>query len=95
MNDSENRIPLHFTKPFRAQKRPYVVDVWEVTKFNKMPEWAAHFCAFDEDQLVVCTLEGVMKCKIGDFLIKGIVDEVYPCRRDIFLDTYEVVLDDE
>ncbi len=87
-------IPLHLTKPFRAQKRPYVVDVWEVNRFNKMPDWATG-CIFEDDELIVCTLEGVMRCKIGDFLIKGIVNEIYPCRRDIFLETYEVVLEDE
>ena len=37
------------------------------------------------------TLEGDHKCLVGDFIIKGIVGEFYPCRGDIFEKTYEKV----
>lgn len=37
------------------------------------------------------TLEGVMKAKEGDWIIKGVNDEFYPCANDIFLKTYEEV----
>ena len=33
---------------------------------------------------IVETLEGNMKANIGDYLIKGINKEIYPCRKDIF-----------
>jgi len=36
------------------------------------------------------TLEGVMTAQIGDFIIKGIKGEIYPCKPDIFEATYEV-----
>lgn len=35
------------------------------------------------------TLEGTMKCDIHDYIIQGVDGELYPCRRDIFLKTYE------
>lgn len=35
------------------------------------------------------TLEGVMIGQEGDWLIKGVSDEVYPCKPDIFEATYE------
>ena len=44
---------------------------------------------------VVCmeikTLEGNYKCSIGDYIIKGVQGEFYPCKPDIFMQTYERV----
>ena len=37
------------------------------------------------------TLEGNMKANIGDYIIKGINGEFYPCKPDIFDKTYEKV----
>jgi len=37
------------------------------------------------------TLEGVMKASVGDYIIKGIKGEFYPCKPDIFHATYEPV----
>ena len=41
--------------------------------------------------LRVLTLEGQMKCQPGDWLIRGIKGEFYPCKPDIFEATYELV----
>lgn len=41
--------------------------------------------------LPIYTLEGVMTASIGDYVIKGIKGEFYPCKSDIFDSTYEVV----
>ena len=42
-------------------------------------------------ELYIRTLEGAMHASIGDFIIKGIKGEFYPCKPDIFHNTYEVV----
>lgn len=34
------------------------------------------------------TLEGVMECQIGDWIIKGVKGEFYPCKPDVFVTTY-------
>lgn len=39
--------------------------------------------------LHIFTLEGTMRAEIGDYIIKGIQGEFYPCKPDIFEDTYE------
>ena len=39
----------------------------------------------------ITTLEGVMTASKGDFIIKGVKGEFYPCKPDIFEATYEVV----
>lgn len=44
-----------------------------------------------DGKLGIETLEGVMEATPGDWIIKGVKGEVYPCRADIFDATYEEV----
>jgi hypothetical protein len=39
--------------------------------------------------LYIVTLEGTMKADKGDWIIKGVKGELYPCKPDIFEATYE------
>lgn len=41
--------------------------------------------------LIINTLEGNMLASFGDYIIKGVQGEFYPCKPDIFADTYEIV----
>ena len=41
--------------------------------------------------LVIPTLEGDMYADAGDWIIKGVAGEFYPCKPDIFVKTYEPV----
>jgi hypothetical protein len=41
--------------------------------------------------LLIYTLEGTMRASIGDYIIKGVNEELYPCKPDIFNLTYEKV----
>ena len=43
----------------------------------------------DGDQICIATLEGVMKANPGDWIIRGVQGECYPCKPDIFQMTYE------
>ena len=43
--------------------------------------------------LKIETLEGTMFANIGDYIIKGVQGEFYPCKPDIFEKTYELVED--
>ncbi len=40
-------------------------------------------------KLLISTLEGDMAGNVGDYIIKGVKGEFYPCREDIFNETYE------
>jgi hypothetical protein len=42
-------------------------------------------------QMHIATLEGIMRANRGDWIIKGISNELYPCKSDIFEKTYEKV----
>ena len=41
-------------------------------------------------EIVIKTLEGNMKVSKGDFIIKGVQGESYPCKPDIFHATYDL-----
>lgn len=45
--------------------------------------------------LKIRTLEGDMNASIGDYIIKGVQGEFYPCKPNIFNQTYEPVKDSE
>lgn len=49
-------------------------------KYHAEPAWCE-----------IKTLEGVMTAKAGDYIIKGVQGELYPCKADIFEKTYEKV----
>lgn len=42
-------------------------------------------------KLIIPTLEGDMKASLGDYIIKGVQGEFYPCKPEIFEATYEEV----
>ncbi|WP_459591767.1 hypothetical protein, partial [Enterobacter asburiae] len=44
--------------------------------------------------IAINTLEGTMMVNYGDYIIKGVNNEFYPCKPDIFEQTYEEVIDD-
>lgn len=52
---------------------------------------------FDDngEYIVIDTLEGKMKAYEGDYIIRGVAGEFYPCKPDIFEQTYEKVGDNE
>ena len=59
-------------------------------KFRKKPVIIE---AYQTDvEIDIETLEGTMHADVGDFIITGVKGEKYPCKPDIFLETYEKVV---
>ena len=54
------------------------------------PQWIKK-----EEKIEIKTLEGTMTANIGDYIIKGVNGEFYPCKPDIFEKTYEEVREDK
>ena len=48
-----------------------------------------------DKELTIETLEGTMKANKGDWIIKGVKGELYPCKPDVFEETYEKVDGDD
>lgn len=79
----------------KYRKKPVVIEAVEWTGSNineimNFMNWrnAAHD---DRSGLVIHTLEGNHNASVGDFVIKGVKGEFYPCKPDIFAATYDVV----
>ena len=49
------------------------------------------FICFVENKILIKTLEGQYRASLGDYIIKGVKGEVYPCKPDIFETTYQEV----
>lgn len=45
----------------------------------------------DQEHAVIKTLEGIMRADKGDWIIRGAVGEIYPCKPDIFELTYDQI----
>lgn len=57
------------------------------TRFQTVPNGTKE----GEIKAVIETLEGEMMASIGDYIIKGVEGEFYPCKPEIFHMTYEAV----
>lgn len=62
---------------------------------NRVMNWLAQQGAnvkdwlFFDGEITIPTLEGKMKVSDGDFIIRGVKGEFYPCKPDIFEQTYD------
>jgi hypothetical protein len=79
----------------KFRKKPVIIDAWLNHRENDaaMPKWcsdAVSNVGFD-GILYIKTLEGMMRADHGDWIIRGVKGEVYPCKPDIFAETYEPV----
>jgi len=66
---------------------------WNGNNFNEINNFCQGSCDL-LDHLWINTLEGDMQATVGDFIIKGVNGEFYPCKPDIFVKTYEKVMGD-
>lgn len=89
----------------KFRKKPVVIEAFQLDERGLVEEdwfWDAvsnntiitHDFGKFPDAPVWCeikTLEGTMKANTGDYIIKGVNGEIYPCKPDIFEKTYEPV----
>lgn len=88
----------------KFRKKPVVIDAERTMSlisnsrhsWSSLPDWfrAAYeegFVLILPDKIVIKTLEGEMVAKPGDWIIRGVQGELYPCKPDIFEATYEAL----
>lgn len=82
----------------KFRKRPVVVEAERFTEQTKDQVYnfvRCNCCAktdeFGNPLLEIQTLEGDMVANIGDWVIKGVNGEFYPCKNEIFEKTYEKI----
>jgi hypothetical protein len=85
--------------PAKYRKKPVVIEAIQYDRTNGgvIAKWCGGREQFEgkasdptdvAEWIDIPTLEGVMKAQIGDFIIKGVNGEFYPCKPDIFAKTY-------
>lgn len=91
----------------KYRKKPVEVEAMQVLDDLRVHEQICQWAAKDipegniipvvmssfDSHLMIHTLEGTMHANLGDFIIKGVQGEFYPCKPDIFEQTYEMVTD--
>ena len=80
----------------KYKKKPVEIEAMKWDGKN----WAGitDFCKdadINNGNLIIKTLEGVMIARVGDYIIKGIEGEFYPCEPNIFKKTYGEVKSNE
>jgi len=83
-------------KVMKYRKKPVVIEAiqWngenyfeQLEDFINCEKWLTG----DAAEIIIKTLEGKMAASIGDFIIKGVNGEFYPCKPDIFHKSYEKI----
>ena len=78
------------------RKKPVIIEAYKLTKelLNSLTVGAFTNGITPltlEGKGLIKTLEGDMRADIGDWIIKGVKGEYYPCKPDIFNETYEKI----
>jgi hypothetical protein len=76
------------------RKKPVVIEAFEFRAGEQRSEVASDVVAgvvryTEGGTMLIKTLEGVMEAQPGDWIIRGVKGELYPCKPDIFAATYE------
>ena len=85
----------------KYRKKPVVIEAFQL-KRKPWPDWFGKACEdgvvelyYDNPREVECaiihTLEGDHRAEPDDYIIRGVKGELYPCKPDIFEQTYERV----
>lgn len=81
----------------KYRKKPVVIEAikfegWNMSEVDVFMGDVGGFQAWP-DRIIIPTLEGVMTGNVGDYIIRGVKGELYPCKPDIFEASYEQVVD--
>lgn len=87
------------TVPAKFRKRPVIIEAMQYLpphNCSQVARWTGEpwddVCDCDgSEPWLIETLEGTMEASPGDWIIKGVQNEFYPCKPDIFEATYEPV----
>ena len=84
----------------KYKKLPVVIDAFQWTgDLSNTDEWfidalADGVAMFENGELKIVTLEGLMTVSKSDYIIRGVAGEIYPCKPDIFYKTYALAADE-
>ena len=75
------------------KKKPVVIEAVQFTgeNYKEVEEFVGQPLYISYGVVTIPTLEGIMRCKPGNYVIKGVKGEFYPCDKEIFEGTYEEI----
>lgn len=77
----------------KYRKKPVVIEAWRIGSLDEpRPQWlidSKDTRGGGDSYIEIHTLEGVMRGNRGDWIIRGVKGELYPCKHDVFQATYE------
>jgi hypothetical protein len=76
----------------KFRKKPVVIEAvqWDGSNYDEIGDFMELNATLQiGDDFIIPTLEGEMRASPGDWIIKGVKGEFYPCKPDIFAATYE------
>ena len=75
----------------KYRKKPVVIEAIRFigSNYEEVREFISQNTLCSDSSIVIPTLEGDMVAQKGDYIIKGVQGEFYPCKPDIFAQTYE------
>ena len=84
-----------FIDGFKMSEKRFIktgkIDESKFEKFEKIPVMIKAYQT--DEEVEIETLEGVMKANKGDWIIKGVKGELYPCKPEVFDLTYTKVVE--
>ena len=75
----------------KYRKKPVEIDAAQWFSKGHCPVWAQYAVTEYDRGFTVKTLEGIMRGDPGDWIIKGVEGEIYPCKPSVFAATYDLV----
>ena len=71
-------------------KKPVTIEARQWTGANAVDllDWIKPDARQEDQSLIIPTLEGEHEARLGDWIIKGVKGEFYPCKPDVFDATY-------
>ena len=89
----------------KYKKKPVVIEAFKLGA-DPMPDWfmdavtandiilhgsSSGFYRCNDTNADIKTMEGWMHADYGDYIIRGVKGEIYPCKPDVFWQTYDAV----
>jgi len=85
----------------KYRKKPVIIEAMQFfgVNYEEISTWSGGRAYIrgtrlpkEEQEMEIQTLEGDMRANFGDFIIKGVEGEFYPCKPSVFLLSYEEVI---
>ncbi|MDO4714001.1 MAG: hypothetical protein Q4B28_05155 [bacterium] len=91
----KEKLAHYEPKAQKYRKKPLVIEAVKYESIDQIKRYFPNIEVRDDNRasraISLKTLEGWVELQVGDYVVKGIKGEYYPCKPDIFEESYERV----